>query len=181
MIYQRTNPQGLDAAIVPFQNHLNTKLAFSNWDSFDRAYLNEKNPTGLVPEYYDSNEEYQEALYRDADANGNLVYISSFFFRSSKVEKVETGYECDVALIVQCDLPSLFPSITHRADEELARMFELASDNYTLDDDFALIDVEYQINNVYREFDKKQVQFDGISNRHVVRFNYRVRYTLKCA
>ena len=175
MKFQRTNPKGLDVAIIRFQNHLETKLAFSNWDNFDRAYLNEKNPTGLVPEYYDADGEYQEVLYNDT------VDISSFFFRSSKVEKVETGYECDVALIVQCDLPSLFPSITHRADEELARMFELASDNYHLDDDFELVDVEYLINNVYREFDKKQVQFDDISNRHVVRFNYRVRYTLKCA
>lgn len=173
-LFQRSNSVGLDSAIIEFQNHMTTSLAFINWNNFDRVYLNEKNPTGLIPEYYDGNGDYQNVMYNDE------FDVSSFFFQSSEDVETENGYECDVALIVQCDLPKLFPSILHRGDQELARLFKLASSNYHLRDDFKLADTEYQINNVYREFDKKLIKFDDISDRHVVRFNYKVLYRLKC-
>ena len=174
-IYQRTNPVGLDARITEFQSYLYAKLGFANWECFDRVYMNEQVDKGLRPEAYEVNREYKDVLYDDT------VDISTFFFRSSKVDRVNNGYECDVSLIVQCELPKLFPSIAHRADEELASKFELASENYNLRDYFKLEDAEYLIKNVYREFDKEQLQLDDISSRHVVRFNYRVHYKLKCA
>jgi hypothetical protein len=171
-LFQRTSPVGLDKSIIDFQNHLTDTLAFANWNNFDRVYLNEKNPTGLVPEYYDGNGDYQEVLYNDG------VDISSFFFRSSEVKPVGDGYEVNVAWIVQCDLNALFPLISHRADEELAALILEASGDYPIDDRFSYQSTEYQINNVYREFDKKQLKHDDVSERHVVRFNYKVFYTL---
>lgn len=171
-LFQRSNPVGLDSAIIEFQNHLTTSLAFENWNNFDRAYLNEKNAKGLIPEYYDGAGEYHDVLYDDE------FDICSFFFRSSDVKRVDKGYQCDVAWIFQCDLPALFPLIQHRADEELASLVCQTSNDYAMESRFEHQSTEYGINNVYREFDKTQVKLDDLSDRHVVRFNYKVYYTL---
>jgi hypothetical protein len=174
-LIQKTNPVGLDREIDDFQVYAYAKLGFSDWVSYPRVYsvLN-RNERGLIPAHFDSGIDYTETFSDDR------VNISSFFLRSSDVKRVDNGYKCDVSWIMQCDLPSLFPLIPHRADEELAALVCQASNDYAKDTVFQHQSTEYGINNVYREFDKTQVKLDDMSNRHVVRFNYTVLYRLKC-
>ena len=174
-LIQKTSPVGLDRAIDDFEVYVYGALGFDDWNCYPRVYaVPNRDQNGLVPAHFDSGIDYTEVLSDDR------VNISSFFFRSSEVKRVESGYECDVAWIIQCDLPALFPSISHRADEELASLIHQASSDYANEERFKHQSTEYGINAVYREFDKKQIKLDDMSDRHVVRFNYRVFYRLKC-
>lgn len=172
-LIQKTNPVGLDREIDDFQVYAYAKLGFSDWACYPRVYaVPNRDQKGLIPAHFDSGIDYTEVFSDDR------VNVSSFFFRSSDVKRVDKGYQCDVAWIFQCDLPALFPLIQHRADEELASLVCQASNDYAMESRFEYQSTEYGINNVYREFDKTQVKLDDLSDRHVVRFNYKVYYTL---
>lgn len=170
---RKANPVGLDKRIDDFQVYLFDTLGYSNWECFPRVYMNESEK-GLIPEYYEGTKEYEDVLYNDR------VDLSSFFFRSSREEREDTGFSCDVALVFQADLPKLFSSISHRADEEFDDSIRKASENYDLRDEFELVSMEHLINNVYREFNKDKIRQSDMSNRYVVRANYRVHFFSKC-
>ncbi len=173
-LIQKTSPTGIDTPIDDFQVYLYGALAFMDWDCYHRVYFN-PGVNGLVAERYESNGEYDETFYNDDFA------LTSFFLVAPNRTINEDGIEeADVSLIMQADLPVLYPSVTHRADEELNQAVRLASRSFWGTEDFTLEGIETTINNVYREFDKSKLRLDDMSNQYVVRFNYKVRYTPKC-
>ncbi len=174
MIIQKTNPVGLDEQINGFQSYLWDKLGFSDWQMFPRVYMNQDVSLGLIPEYYDSDKDYYEVFYDDRFS------VTSFFFRYSQIEVVNGYYECNVGLIFQADLIELFPSIMHRADEEFNDMIIKAWETRPLIYDFNLLSVQFGIDQVYSEFKKDQIKYDDMSNQHVSRYNFRVRYEIAC-
>lgn len=177
-INQKISPVGIDKPIDSFQSYLFSNISIAgmvnadNWESYPRIYLNPA-VNGRKPEYYILDKEYKSVLYDD-----NFLLTSYFVVGEDR--PLDDGiYTVDVSLILQADIQSLFPSITHRADEELIRVFQLASKHYDRDT-FYITGVETGIENVYREFDTTQITFDDMSEQFVVRFNYEVTYEPKC-
>lgn len=174
-LIQKPSPVALDKQIDYFQAAMFTAIGFSDWESLHRVYLNPKG-RGLIPEAFETDGEYKEVFYND---NFNV----SSFFLASEIRTFDGGYTgVDVAWIFACDLEELYPLITtHRADEEFANKVQLESENYSDSDMFAFTGVESGIETVYREFIKDQITFDDMSNQHVRRFNFRVKYSPDCA
>lgn len=173
-LIQKTDPVGIDVSIDNFQLHLDNALTFSDWDNYHRVYLN-PSENGLVPERYKTDGNYNEVFYNDK------FNITTWFFTSSERPVGDGGLvETTVSLIVQADLVKLYPSIAHRADEELNNAFSLASESFVGSEEFKLESIWTTLDKVYQEFDKGAVTFDNMSNRYVVRFNYKVSYAPNC-
>jgi len=173
-LIQKTNPVGVDVQIDEFQVYLYDALGISDWEMYPRAYFNTKG-NSLTPEHYEGSEEYDNVMYDDTHD------MSSFFITDTTRDIAFDGLATtQVSLIVQADLPALYPLITHRADEELTNAIHQSSNRYIPKAWFKLERVLYTIDEVYREFDKSQIRLTDISNRYVARFEYNVRYAANC-
>ena len=105
----------------------------------------------------------------------------SSFFLASEVRTSDGYYTAtDVAWIFAADLTKLYPTTTHRADEEFSNKIEFNARKYSSYDMFKFNGSESGVTNVYREFIKDQITFDDMSNQHVRRFNFRVKYSPDC-
>lgn len=174
-LIQKTNPVGLDKEIADFQQYLWNKLSgkFNDWESYHRVYLNPKNRTNIA-EAYIGDGDYKEVLFDDN------VELSSFFL-ADDTETVEDGLSTiDVSFIVQANIEDIYPGITHRADEELRNDIKYWSNKYSYYERFRLTDVITGVDNVYREIESDNVKLDDMSDRHVVRFVYEVKYAANC-
>ncbi len=176
---QRTGSVGLDNAISAHQDHLFTSLSIAgfvnatNWQSYDRAYGN-PHSGGLIPEVFTGGQEYEQVLYND-----NFL-MTSFYFMSDRETMEEGKVVVDVDLIVQANIQDIYPLIDHRADEELRQLFVFLSESFALSDEFELKEIFTSIDEVYREFVKRQIEIDDMSGQHVFRLQYEVRYTPEC-
>lgn len=173
-LIQKTNPVGVDVPIDGFQSYLYGALGLSDFEMYPRVY---HTPHGSqsIPEHYEGDNEYDRVMYDDTHD------MSSFFITTTDREIDSKGLATtEIALIIQADLPVLYPSILHRADEELTNAIHQNSNTYTLKAWFKLERVIHTIDKVYREFDKSQIRQTDISNRFVARFEYKVRYAADC-
>jgi len=171
-LIQKISPVGLDKAIDLFQSYIYTKLGYSDWECYPRGYKNPKK-NGLIPEFYEGGD-YDELLFDDKHS------ITSFFISNDR-KTLDNGLNStEVSLIVQANLEELFPTIPHRADEELHNDIMFASNKYGYYDHFKLVEVLTGIDNVYREFIKDDVKLDDMNQNHVVRFVYEVKYMNDC-
>lgn len=113
-----TNPVGVDLAVADIQNkmfeYLTVTAGWTNYESYPRAYVNPKKG-GAIPEVFTGNREYKECLFDDK------FNVTSFFIvENSKPYDGDNGnFEASISIIFQCKLNELYPSITHRADEEM--------------------------------------------------------------
>jgi len=175
MIVQKTNPIGVDKVIDSMQLHLESQLAFANWENNHRAYINPKisGQDGFIAEVYVSNGEYRECFYND-------YFNATSFFITSDSANVESGNRISqvVSWILQCDLKKLAPSIIHRADEEIRNKvfnaFKSMIGMYEIDS------IETGIDNVYREFERSKLKNNNMSNLYVLRVNVQVKYDSTC-
>lgn len=171
----KPSPVALDTQINFFQSDMFTALGFTDWDSHHRVY-GVPHGTGIIPEPFLVDGEYSGDVFFNDSVN-----VSSFFYASPIRNVVDGLTEVEVAWIFAMDLEKLFPLITtHRADEEFSNAVQFASEGFSGWDEFELIGVEEGIENVFREFVKDQITFDDMSNQHVRRFNYMVKYTPDC-
>ena len=106
--------------------------------------------------------------------------MTSFFVATDNVDTSEGDAVQDVSLIVQANINNLYPSIAHRADEELRMLFMSLSNSYYNADIFTFNGVEMGIDNVYKEFVTNGVTLDDMSHKHVFRLNFTVKYTPEC-
>jgi len=181
MILTKENPVGIDAYVDDLQKHLYENLSpkwiDDQWLSYPRCYKNKRKGMNgneyFVPEYAKTLVEYEDVMFNDK------VNVLSFFIKGddvslSKYKKAVSK----VSLIISTKINDLYPTILHRADEELKQ------DVYNLVADFGvgwkLENMIDGIDNVYAEFRKDNVIWSDISPRHVVRFDFELTYDLKC-
>jgi len=178
---QRISPVGVDKAIAAFQDYLYSTakiggVLISDWESYDRVYKNPKAARGsaLIPEHFTGGKDYQEVFYNDNFS------LTSFFIMDEDSEFENGQMIADVSLIFQANLDELYPTIAHRADEELRNLFIHLSQKYYSFDSFQFINLETTIDSVYREFEREQIRLEDMSEKHCFRLNYEVRYTPEC-
>lgn len=176
MLVRKTNPVGIDEMVDIIQETLDALQDFGgvSWDNFPRAY---KNPKALkqgtyVPEVYVGNGEYQECLMNDGKV------LTTFFTTDGSREFAGDDFESPLSLIVQCsDLEAIYPTIGHRADEELIHGFLTILRSIG---DVTITGVETTIEDVYSEFDTENLRFDDMGVFFVFRVNMTVTYGLSC-
>lgn len=171
-LIQKVNPRGIDVAIDKLQNYLFVELNNADYQSYPRAYKNTKNDGTVIPENYISENEYQEVFMDD-----NFP-LSSFWLvdDNSTIDELVTT---NISVIFQARLDELYPSITHRADEEFVNTIYNILYNNPYNHD--LTGIVRGIENVYAEFDTSQVTWDDMSEYFVVRFDLEVIYDYLCS
>lgn len=175
-LIRKTNPVGVDLIIDRFQAKLWSSLGWTDWNSYPRAYKNlkkdENNSSYLVPEYAETKLDYKELFYDDK------ITATSFFIKSDESTNSENLIQTSISLIIACDLNKLYPTIPHRADEELKKDVIGISNKFP---QVHLTSCVEGLSNVYSEFNQDKITWSDISPRHVVRFNYDVNYVICCS
>lgn len=169
--YQKTNPDGVDAQIQRLQTYLYDKLALEGWtlhESYERVYKTKKGEK-IIPEAFINNE-YQEVLLDDR------VNATSFFLVDDTENINDWLSTVMVSLIIEANINNIYPSITHRADEELRsdvkRLLKLNPYG------FKLKKMITGVESVYNSL-RMDVKFtDDMSQFHVVRFDLELNYNI---
>lgn len=119
MLIVKTNPVDIDSSIQFVQNVLHDTLigkwgiSSSAWNCYGRAYRNKKDK-GYIAEVYEGNKEYKEVYWNDS-----LTMVSFFGLSNRPIDQKDTT--ASIHLIVFVDLDKLYPTIDHRADEEVRK------------------------------------------------------------
>lgn len=175
MLIRKTNPKGLDKIIDKIQVKLDSSLNLGTWENNHRAYKNPK-PDGLrgfIAEVYTEKGEYRECYYDD---NFDAV---SFFLADENMTILESQMiSQDFALIFHVDLNSIYPTILHRADEELK--LSVLNVLKSFGKLFTVNSIETGLRNVYREFENENFKYDDMSNLFCIRFNLNANYVADC-
>lgn len=173
---QKVDPQGVDLLIDKMQVHLYSKLSgiLMNWENNHRAYKNPKSnqQNGLVAEVYTRNGNYRECFFDDK------FTTTSFFITEDLTTFVEKESVQTISWILQTKINKLYPSITHRADEELRN--EVLKAFKSFKGRIELTSIETGIDNVYREFNTANLKYDSMSNVFVLRVNVVGKYDTTC-
>jgi len=172
---RKLGPVGVDKVIDSFQVYLDSLFIGVDWVMYPRVYANPKkeNLRSKVPEYFEDLEYYETFM----DDNHEMT---SFFIVSPERSQKNGILKTKMSLVCQASrLSDLFPTITHRADEEFNDEFVNSFMNYSSSSlDYTGMTTEIQ--NVYREFDKNEILIDDMNEYYVVRFNFDVNYIHEC-
>lgn len=183
-LVQKTDPKGIDFELAKIQTVVYNKLTalpaangygWTDYNSYERVYLNEKEGN-IIPELYvgDStatNKDYREIYYDD---NHNA---ESYFVVDSP-RPFDERFTATVGMIFQMDLPSIFPTIAHRADEEAHRHVLLSLQKAMKTTKISSLITG--IDNVYSGLFTDQIKTTDMQPCHVFRFNFEVNYDYNC-
>lgn len=183
-IVSKTDRHGVDNAIEALQQSLFPRL-IAYWDvnavytSYPRADKNYKEDD-IIPEISLSLKENKEVLTEDQ------VGVNSFWLvnNSRPYDADNKQLVHDVSLIFQADLVKLYGQ-TNRADEEfnVDVLRELTRKNvFMFNEDITVITT---VDAVYSDLTfspemKDKIIYTDISNLHVVRFDFEIRYNIDC-
>tara|TARA_R110002124_G_scaffold283449_2_gene459505 strand:- start:25386 stop:25901 length:516 start_codon:yes stop_codon:yes gene_type:complete len=166
-VIRKASPVGIDSNIDKLQDYLYNKLAWSNYESYHRAYKNQKDNT-LIPEVYTSNGNYEEVYFNDNYS------ATSFFLVDDNRSVEDISLTTNVSIIFQVKLDKLFPSVSHRADEEvvnqITKLINLNSKG------FDLTGITQGIDNVYSGLNLDLPTNTDMSNFFVVKFDMNLQY-----
>ena len=166
----KTSPVGIDFAIQQIQKGVYAELGWANYQSYGRCYINESE-VGLKAEVYTSLGDYADCLFDDR------YYATSFFYVEPKIEYNERA-EANISLIVQANLKKLYPSITHRADEELHNDVITALKKRI--DSGEITGITTGLSNVYSDLKIDNIKYTDISDFHCVKFDFKINYDFDC-
>lgn len=169
--YQKTNPDGVDKQIQRLQDYLYTALGAEGWtlhECYERVYKTKKGDR-IIPEAFINNE-YKEVLLNDN------VNATSFFLVDDTETIRQNLSTVTVSWIVEANIKNLFPSITHRADEEmrsdLKRILKLNPFGFHLSKMITGVESVYNSLRINVKFTDDMNQF------HVVRFDLELSYPI---
>jgi hypothetical protein len=173
-LVQKISPIGVDKIIDSLQDYLYSDLNINDWESYPRAYKNPAkfNDDQFVAEVF-ANDEYYEVFFND---DFSLV---TFFVVDDQREFDAGFYTVGISLIIQANIKEIYPSITHRADEELLNAF-VNSIQYYSGEGVDLGDIETSVESVYREFDFEKLKFNDMNDLFVARINMTATYYTDC-
>lgn len=175
-LVRKINPKGVDKVIdkvqVKLYNYL-TGLGWSDYESYPRTYKNTRG-SNTIPEVYLDSNEYKEVLMDDK------FTVTSFFLVDDNRTIDEQLITQGISIIFQANLTELYPSITHRADEEM-HMAIYEKLKYFFGANAVVNEIITGVDNVYSDLNisgklKDKVKLDDISQLHVVKFNLTVGY-----
>jgi hypothetical protein len=172
----KVDPVGEDFTIDRIQRYLWDTLVLSNWQSYHRAYKNPKHQQrGFIAEVYTGDGEYGKDAY--FDDNFDTV---SFFLTDERIQY--TPGELNLvraSWIAQLRLSPSYPGLAHRPDAEFKNDVMKALKNYPgkVMSNFEAIT---GIPNVYRGFDFNSLRFDDMSDVHVLRVDFDLRFNETC-
>ena len=166
-LVRKISPVGIDVRIDRLQNYLYNKLSWTNYESYHRAYKNQKEGS-LIPEVYTSNGDYTEVYFNDN-------YYATSFFLTDDNRVIGDGLSSTVSLIFQIQLDKIYSSVTHRADEEALNEIT----GYLIDNSrgFDLTNILTGIDNVYSGLNLEMPTNTNMSNFFVCRFDMDTTYT----
>ena len=180
----KTNPVGIDVRIAGLQSYLYSKINVNSdpitnplpggndlvWNSYHRANMNpvKGNLGKFIAEVSNSQGDY-DYVYLD-----DRVNTASFFIVKNRTGGESKVWTADVSMIVQSVISDIYPSIPHRADEEILTTFTSVLDDVS--GLYPLTSIDTEIDDVYREFDQDKLKLDNISSFHVMRFNFEIPY-----
>lgn len=181
MLIQKSNPVGIDVNLQKLQAHIYNRIlaavqaripGFSadGIVSYPRCYRN-RTSDGYIAENYQGSNEYKEVYHDDTKA------MVSFFGISPRVEH-DVKEHTDAHLVVFANLATLYPAITHRADEELHReLIRIIGPGYY---GFEYTGIETGIENILREYPgsrrDERLQAVDMHPAHAFRINFSVRF-----
>jgi len=182
MLIQKVSPVGVDKVIdklqVAIYDYLTGVAGFTQYESYPRCYKNYKDGM-IIPEMYTGTNEYKEVLFDDR------YNLTSFFIVDDDSDREGVNVVSqNVSIIFQGLLDKLFPSVSHRADEELKAVIYNALSEYYFED--YLLSIQMGIDNVYGDLRilgtlKDRVILDDMSNFNVLRFNFKLNFNIdKC-
>lgn len=177
-INRKVDPVGIDTAIDSIQlnvfNYLTNIAGWTEYESYPRAYKNKKGKD-IIPEIsITDQEEYLEVLYDDK------FNVTSFFLTDDKTPaESEEVFTQGLSLIFQGDLEKLFPTLSHRADEEMHD--DILKSLSGVEIDAQLKQVVRGTKNVYEDLNitgvlRDGVDLDDMSNFHVIRIDLEFKY-----
>lgn len=170
---QKTSPKGIDVVIDNIQTRLSSAISWTEFNSYPRIYKEEIDGK-VIPMLYTGSKEYQDVFTNDS-LNGSL-----FFYHEDTRSAIDNGYFNDVTLsmVVQLNLEALYPTVTHRADEEAHN--DILIQLKKISPLVKVISLVTGLKNVYSEFDTTQTQFDDISKFHVFRVDMKTVVSNDC-
>lgn len=172
-IVGRVNPVGADRLISNIQDRIYGNLILKGWadyESYDRAYINNKGG-GTIPEVYIGENEYKEVLMDDK------FTASSFFLVDTTRSFEEGNFSQTISIIFQADIVELYPTIAHRADEEMHNDIVGSLEEY----EGYLSNITTGVPGVYSALSIPddyidRVNNDDMSNYHVVKIDLEIPY-----
>lgn len=178
-LIQKTNCVGLDCAIDGVQNLLYNTLNpvwNGDWECFPRIYKNKRiDDQGreyFVPEYMDGLKEYTtDTLFNDR------VDVTSFFLEGDDAPVDNLIVESEVALIFSCQIDKIYSS---NQKEDMKMRGDIFNVIQGFPDNWTLESIHTTVDSVYREFKKDLLNYSDMSERHLLRFDFTVKYNFNC-
>lgn len=177
MLIEKNNAIGVDFEINKIQNkvynYLTNVKGYTNYDSFPRVYINEHKGNTL-PEFSLNTKDYREVLFSDKKT------LTSFFIVEDNRDYIDgQHFNTNCSIIFQGNLKKIFPSITHRADEELNKdCFNALKKSFN---GLQITNMITGINNVYSDFSfdentRERLNIVDLSQNHVLKLNFTLKY-----
>lgn len=175
LLIRKKCPEGIDVVIDKIQSDLFTQLIKYGWRdyrSYHRAYKN-KNQKSVVPEVYDQRGEYIEVLFDDTFA------VTSFFLAADKRNYDDTKFVFtqDVSMIFQANVKKLFPSILHRADEEMIDSIRRSINAKGWEAKFDAVTTGFEKVYADLKLDSEKAPLDDMGDFAIAKFDFKMIYT----
>ncbi len=116
-LIQKTNPVGVDRMIDRLQTLLYDSLGWAEYDCFPRVYANEYFDSGLIPEHFEFPRDVDISDYTEVFLNDNL-FAQSIILIDDMMSVNNKQFKTKANIIFHVNLNDLYPSVSHRADEE---------------------------------------------------------------
>ena len=172
----KDSPVGVDKSVDVIQRAIYkgmvTDGAWTNYESYHRAYKNETDD-GIVPELFTGNgSDYVDAYMDDK------FTVTSFFLVPDNIPNNEDVRTANISIIFQVNLGRLYTTAPHRFDAEMHNQIETILNG--LDGRFSFIDTHTSLNDVYEGLDTNKVRLNDTHPCHVVRFEVEANYIPEC-
>lgn len=165
-LYTKTGPVGIDIPIQRLQKLIYSGLGWTKHECYGRIYLIERDGN-MYPEYFASGIEHKELLFDDMDTNA-----LSFFYEDATRSYSDDIYTTGVNLVFLVNLKSLYPTIEHRADEEV---HNAVGDILRKEGFWRQIGLITGLNNALSDFNIEQIKTSDMQPKHIFRFQLEIK------
>ena len=182
MLYTKSTYSGLDINIQNLQTYLYPKLkdlwnlTDATYDCFGRAYMNETQDAGIIPEvYYGGTPEYREVLFDDTKS------AISFFGVNPTIKNIGATANAQVFLIFMINMGLLKPGVTDSYPDELLHT-DVQKMCYEGIFNFSKTGFVTGTKDVFKEYSgariKEGIKYRDMSPLHCFRINFNLIYKI---
>lgn len=168
-LISKTDPKGIDKIINDIQLLLFNNVTWADYESYHRAYKNERAEDQMY-EVFTSGNEYKEVLIDD-------TFDATSFFIVSDTATFDERWNTTVSVIFQLNLKKLYPLIAHRADEEAHNEVSVIIEGTP---GFTMSGLTKGIRGVYSDIGYGANIFEDMQPLHVFKLDINVNYDQDC-